>query len=69
VNGKTNCSGIDAKIELTSTKSCNSEDQCINISVNRKVQENTMQYTKWHFWDCLVAGAAFTEKQTIKMLI
>ena len=69
MNGKTNGSGIDAKIELTSTKSCNSDDQCIKISVNREAQENTIKYTKWHFLDCLVAGAGFAEKQTIKMLI
>ncbi len=69
MNGKTNGSGIDAKIELTSTKSCNSDDQRIKISANKKVQEITIKYTKWHFLDCLVAGAGFAEKQTIKMLI
>ena len=69
MNGKTNGSGIDAKIELTSTKSCNSDDQRIKISANKKVQEITIKYTKWHFLDFLVAGAGFAEKQTIKMLI
>ena len=69
MNGKTNSSGIDAKIEHTSTKLCDSDDQCIKISVNTKVQENTIKYTQWYFLDCLVAGAGFAEKQTIKMLI
>jgi hypothetical protein len=66
VNGKTNGSGIDAKIELTSTKSCNSDDQRIKISANKKVQEITIKYTKWHFLDCLVAGAGFTQIPTLQ---
>jgi len=37
--------------------------------VNTKVQENTIKYTQWYFLDCLVVGAGFAEKQTIKMLI
>ena len=69
MNGKMNGSGIDAKIELTSTKLCNSDDQRIKISANKKVQEITIKYTKWHFLDCLVAGAGFAAKHTIQILI
>ncbi|NCW16642.1 MAG: hypothetical protein EBW38_15725 [Rhodobacteraceae bacterium] len=69
MNGKTNGSGIDAKIEHTSTKLCDSDDQCIKISVNRKLQENTIKYTKWYFLDCLVAGAGFTQIPTLQKTV